>query len=130
MSKVLNQESNNNIGNKFIMDFNSFSNINSPDKYSDFPLNLLVDMNNLINAEILCLFILIYIYIVKLLVDYFNSNTFNFSNKSLEKLFLINLNRYTVVWSKYQQIFNLFAILLLSFCVIVTKICMYYILTT
>lgn len=66
------------------LDFNS----KNPEKYTDYPLNLLTDLDSIINAELFFLFALFYIYIVKGIINYFLANLdtkkyFNFTNSSL-----------------------------------------------
>lgn len=82
----------------------------------------------MINAELLCLFLLLYIYIIKLIVDYLKKKSLKFSNKKIEKIVLFIQSRYIMVWSNYQKIFNIIAILLLSSCVIVSKIAIFLVL--
>jgi hypothetical protein len=101
---------------------------NNPDKYSDYPLNLLTDLNNLIDAELLFILALLYIIIIKSLINYFNKKPLKFSNKKVEKVFLFILDRYTLAWSKYEKFIRTYLIIMLSVSIILSKICIYLIL--
>jgi hypothetical protein len=132
MSKVLNKNNsnnNNNLSNNFID--NIFTNSNSNDInniYSDFPLNLLPEINNLVNLEILFLSILFNLYLVNILTK-FNYNKYVPKNK-LGKIFDYLISRYITIWSKSKMILFIISWICLFICVILSKICLYYILNT
>jgi len=119
-------------GNNFIMDWDTLNNlmVTSSEKYSEYPLTLLNELNNIINAELLFSIALLYIFIVRSLINYLNNKSFKFSNKKVEKVFLFIKDRYILAWSKYEKIFSILIIVLLSYGIILSKICIYLILTS
>ena len=104
--------------------------VTSSEKYSEYPLTLLNELNNIINAELLFSIALLYIFIVRSLINYLNNKSFKFSNKKVEKVFLFIKDRYILAWSKYEKIFSILIIVLLSYGIILSKICIYLILTS
>jgi hypothetical protein len=130
MSHLLNSNNNSNDSNNYIGSGLStlFEKEKVLEQYSEYPLNLLPDINTFINVEILCIILLLYFYIFKLVIDYLNKKSFNFTNKRIEKIVLFIQNRYTTLWSKAQKIYNIILLVLLIHCIIMSKICMYYIL--
>jgi hypothetical protein len=108
----------------------SFFNIKNPDKYSDYPLNLLIELNKVIDAEILFMIGLIYILIVQIVINYLNKKPLKFTNKKIERVLLFILNRYNLSWSKYAKFFRIYIIIMLSTAIILSKFCIYLILTT
>lgn len=74
---------------------NNLTSLNETSAYNDFPLNLLPDINQLINAELIFLLVILNIYIVKFIskIDY---NKYIFDNKLgiiLKKI----INRYIIM---------------------------------
>ena len=130
MINLLNSYNNSNDSNNYIgSDISTlFEKEKVLEQYSEYPLNLLPDINTFINVEILCIILLLYFYIFKLVIDYLNKKSFNFTNKRIEKIVLFIQNRYTTLWSKAQKIYNIILLILLIHCIIMSKICMYYIL--
>ena len=134
MSNLLNSNNNSNDSNNYIgSDLSTLRTLclekeKVLEQYSEYPLNLLPDINTFINVEILCIILLLYFYIFKLVIDYLNKKSFNFTNKRIEKIVLFIQNRYTTLWSKAQKIYNIILLVLLIHCIIMSKICMYYIL--
>jgi hypothetical protein len=113
MSKVLN--SNNSNGNNYRQNFiESLENLKSNivegvnnnlsttsginDKFTDFPLNLLPEINQLATAELMFLFIILNIFIVKYITT-FDYNKYLPNNKVGDILKKI-INRYIRIWSK------------------------------
>jgi hypothetical protein len=129
MSKVLNSSNNNSNSNSYVG--NIFSNSNSDllnNKFPDFPLNLLVEVNQLINVELLFLIIILNIHIVKYLqqIDY---NKYLPNNKFGKFLSLI-LNRYVYLWNISSNFILVISWFMLFYCVIFLKIAMFYIFNT
>jgi hypothetical protein len=89
-----NNSSNNNTNNN-INWFDGLSNNNLNDKFNDFPLNLLPEINQLVTAELMFLFIILNIFVVKYIitVDY---NKYIANNKvgNILKYFI---NRYIML---------------------------------
>lgn len=119
MSKVLNS-SNNNSNSKYNSYIgNLFSNSNSDllnNKFPDFPLNLLIEVNKLIDVELLFLIIILNIHIVKYLkqIDY---NKYLPNNKFGKYLSII-LNRYIYLWNISSNFILVISWIMLFFCVI------------
>ena len=131
MSKVLNSSKNNSSSDSNSYIGNLLSNSNSDslnNNFSDFPLNLLVEVNKLIDVELLFLMIILNIYIVKLLnkIDY---NKYIPNNK-IGKILTIIINRYITLWNKSSNFILVISWIMLFICVIFLKISMYYILNT
>jgi hypothetical protein len=120
-----NNSSNNNTNNN-INWFDGLSNNNLNDKFNDFPLNLLPEINQLVTAELMFLFIILNIFVVKYIitVDY---NKYIANNKvgNILKYFI---NRYIMLWSKSVKFLLIVSWSGLFFCVIFSKIFLYYIL--
>lgn len=103
MSKVLNKNNNNNLSNSFIGNMFTNSNTNELNNLlSEFPFNLLPEMNHLVNIEILFLSILFNIYIVNILTK-FNYSKYIPKNK-LGKILNFLISRYITIWSKSKLI--------------------------
>jgi len=125
MSKILNAN-NKEDGNKYISDL--LSNTDSKilnDKYTEFPLNLLPEMNTLVNVQLLFIIILLNIFIVNILttIDYSKY----IPNNKLGKLLLFIIERYIKLWGKSKKFLMIISYLNLFLCIIILKICFYYI---
>jgi hypothetical protein len=94
-----------------IFDFNNLQNkgnnsleiINDlTDKFTDFPLNLLPEINQLISAELIFLVIIFNVYSVEYItkIDY---NKYIPDNR-LGKIIKLFINRYIKIWSKSSKI--------------------------
>jgi hypothetical protein len=120
---------NNKNGNNLTMDLDTLTNFisSTSDKYSEYPLSLLKELNNIINAELLFIFALLYILIVRSILNYFNKKSLNLSNKKVEKVLLFIRDRYNGAWSKYEKFFSIFIIILLIYSIILSKLCIYVI---
>jgi len=75
---------------------NTISNLS--DKYNDFPLNLLPEINQLATAELMFLVIILNIFIVKYIttIDYKKY----IPNNTVGKILNFFINRYIILWSK------------------------------
>jgi hypothetical protein len=111
VSKILNADNSNNNNNKTQKFIESFYNLSSNnveglnnnlnitgginDKYNDFPLNLLPEINQLATAELMFLLIILNIFIVKYIttVDY---NKYLPNNK-VGNILKILINRYIII---------------------------------
>ena len=135
MSKALNSNSNSNKNpkdpnvNNFIGDLlnNSDSKLLA-DKYTEFPLNLLTDMNTLVNLEILVLILLIYVFIGQLITNVEFEKYL--PNNRLGKLLLLLLNRYKIVWSTSKNLVLVSCIIISIICVFTLKLGFYFILNS
>lgn len=115
---VGNQEQNNN---------NLDTIIDLTDKFNDFPLNLLPDINQLVTAELLFLLVILNVFIVQ----YITKIDFNkyIPDNSFGKILKLFINRYINIWSKSVKLLLIISWSGLFFCVILSKIAMYYVLT-
>jgi hypothetical protein len=127
MSKLLNN--NNNISNN---SSNFIGNIiNDPNThklnelYQDFPLNLLPEMNQLVNIEFIILFIFLNIFIVNFITK-LNYSKYIPNNK-LGEILNFFINRYIKLWSKSRMAILILCWFIMFICVIVSKLCLYYI---
>lgn len=107
------------------------SNANSDsinNNFSDFPFNLLPEVNKLVDVELLFLIIILNIHVVKLLskIDY---NKYIPNNK-IGNILTIIINRYITMWSKASSFILVISWIMLFICVIFLKISMFYILNT
>lgn len=131
MSKIFNNSNNSSdsLNKKFIG--NLLSNANSDsinNNFSDFPFNLLPEVNKLVDVELLFLILILNIHIVKLLskIDY---NKYIPNNK-IGNILTIIINRYITMWSKASSFILVISWIMLFICVIFLKIAMFYILNT
>jgi hypothetical protein len=128
--------STNNNKNKLINWFDGLSNNNNIISnlndnslpLNDFPLNLLPQINQLATAELMYLFIILNIYIVKYItsLDY---NKYIPENK-VGNILKIIINRYIMLWSKSVKVLLIISWIGLFFCVIGSKIFLYYVLNS
>lgn len=95
------------------------------DKYPNFPLNLLSEMNRLVNVEILFLMIMLNIFIVNKLIsiDYVSYLPKNKLGHFLEKA----ITRYIKIWSKSSIFLIILSWVSLFSCVLLSKICFIFI---
>nr|YP_009504963.1 hypothetical protein [Lyophyllum decastes]AWW14082.1 hypothetical protein [Lyophyllum decastes] len=118
MSKILSH----NKGHNFIrglLDNSAAELLNS--KYTEFPLNMLVDLNNLVNLEILALIILFNVLTVDLLTTKIDYNKYVPNNK-LGNLALFFLNRYIKLWGNSRQFFIICSFIILKLNHIIVRI--------
>lgn len=95
------------------------------DKYTNFPLSLLPEMNRLVNVEILFLMIMFNIFIVNKLmsIDYISYLPKNKLGNLLEKV----ITRYIYIWSKASISLIILSWVSLFSCVVLSKLCFYFI---
>lgn len=126
MSRVLNNggtnSSNDNV-NKFVYSFTS-SNGNGIN-LNDYPLNLLFEINTLLYAALLFLFIILNIYIAKY-VSNLNYSKFIPKNKFGYILNLL-IARYLKIWTKTSNFLLIFSYLMLFLAVFISKITLWII---
>ena len=128
-----NNNNNNNNTNNLINWFDGLSNNNNSniinnlnDKFNDFPLNLLPEINQLATAELMFLLIILNIFIAK----YITSLDYNkyLPNNKLGDILKKIINRYVILWSKSVNILLIISWSGLFICVISSKIFLYYVL--
>jgi hypothetical protein len=138
LGKILNNMSSNSSNNnskQFINldSLNYFSQTNGVinnlnDRFNDFPLSLLPEINQLVIAELMFLFIILNIFIVKYITT-FDYNKYIPNNK-IGRILNIILNRYITIWSKSVKLLLIVSWVGIFVCVIFSKIFLYYILNS
>lgn len=103
---------------------NIISNLN--DRFNDFPFSLIPEINQLATAELMFLFIILNIFIVKYITS-LDHNKYLPNNKvgNILKSFI---NRYIILWSKSVKVLLIVSWIGLFICVIGSKIFLYYVL--
>jgi hypothetical protein len=125
-NKIL--KSTSNTKNNFIpININHFINENVNDskideKYSDYPFNLIPDLNMYINIEIWFLIILSNVLLTTYLLDKkIDINEF-ITNEKMRKLLNFMYNRYISVWSISKNLIIIWCILMLFVCIFMSKL--------
>ena len=130
VGKILNSNDSNNSNNtnNFINGFDGLSNNNLNDKFNDFPLNLLPEINQLATAELMFLIIILNIFIV----NYITSIDYNkyIPNNKVGNILKYFINRYITLWSKSNKFLLIFSLIGLFVCVISSKLFLYYVLNS
>lgn len=103
---------------------NIINNLN--DRFNEFPLSLIPEINQLATVELMFLFIILNIFIVK----YITSLDYNkyLSNNKVGNILKFFINRYIILWSKSVKILLIVSWIGLFICVIGSKIFLYYVL--
>ena len=129
MGKYLNSQSTSNDkkGNQFIN--NLFSNNDLENKFNEYPLNLLSDIDNLINIELIFMSVIFNIFLANY-INHIDFSKYISNNSNWGKNFLFFIERYKNIWSKSSRVLMIYSWFLLFFCIFVTKFCMYIILQT
>nr|YP_009739468.1 hypothetical protein [Tricholoma saponaceum]QIC20312.1 hypothetical protein [Tricholoma saponaceum] len=123
VGKILNSNNSSNNNNNL----NIISNLNDNRvALNDFPLNLLPEINQLATAELMFLFIILNIFIVK----YITSLDYNkyIPNNKIGTILKFLINRYIILWSNSVKILLIVSWIGLFICVIGSKIFLYYVL--
>lgn len=108
---------------------NIISNLNdSSVALKEYPFNLLPEINQLVTAELMFLFIILNIFIVK----YITSIDYNkyIPNNKVGNILKFFINRYIILWSKSFKLLLIISWIGLFICVIGSKIFLYYILNS
>ena len=105
---------------------NTINNLN--ERFNDFPLSLIPEINQLATAELMFLLIILNIFIVK----YITSLDYNkyIPNNKIGNILKKIINRYIMLWSKSVNIMLIVSWSGLFFCVIFSKIFLYYVLNS
>ena len=131
MSKILNNNSNNNSNNDknnfmcYIANNNDNNDNNINNILNDYPLNLLVEIDLLLYAAILFLFIFFNIY----LANYFTTINYSIyiSNNRIGNLAKTFINRYINIWNKSRNYLLILTWILLFISIVISKIYLYII---
>lgn len=94
--------------------------------YNDIPLNLL--LNQLVTAELMFLFIILNIFIVR----YINTVNYNkfIPNNKIGNILKFLINRYLTIWSKSVTFLLIVSWIGLFICVIGSKVFLYFIMNS
>jgi len=92
---------------------------------SDYPLNLLFDINILLNGSLLFLYIILNIYLSRYILN-INYNKF-IPNNNFGKIFNFIMNRYLKIWNKVSNFLLIFSYIMLFIAIFVAKIALYII---
>jgi hypothetical protein len=132
-NKIL--KSSSNTKNSFIpVDVSQFINENvnnskNNEKYSEYPDNLIPDLNMYINIEIWFLIILINVLLTAYLLEKkIDINKF-IKNDRLRKLLNYIYNRYISVWSVSRNLIIIWCILMLFLCILMSKLILFILLS-
>ena len=123
MSNILSKGNGNNKNNlvSFLSNFYV-----SGSTLEDYPLNLLLGLNDLFYASLLGITILLNIYLARYFI---NKNYSKYiPNKYLGSILIKLLDRYTNIWSKTSKFLLVYIYLGLLWCLGLSKLCMYIIL--
>lgn len=133
LSKALNNNSNKNPKDPNVNNYigELLNNTDShllADKYTEYPLNMLTDLNTLVNLEILVLIILFNV----LLGELFTSVEFEkyLPKNRLGHLLLLILNRYKNIWATSKKFLLVSCLIISIICVFSLKLGFYFILNS
>lgn len=129
IGKYLNSQSTSTISkdNKLINDI--VTNGIAENKFDEYPLNLLPELNTLINVEMIVMSVIFNLF----LANFISNIDFNkyISNESkLGKICHILIKRYIRIWNKTSKGLMIYSWVLLFFCILVTKVIMSLIIQT
>jgi hypothetical protein len=130
MSKILNNENVDKTNTKSLIgnilnntDGQSLNNV-----FSEFPFNLLPEVSKLVDVELLFLLVIFNVYIGTSLanIDF----SIYIPNNKLGKILTIIINRYIKIWTNSARFLMIFSWFMLFVCVLLLKVCMFYIFNT
>ncbi len=128
MSRVLNNNSantSNGINKLNFICFSVNSENNGINNLSDYPLNLLFDINILLYGALLFLYIILNIYISRYILN-INYNKFIPKN-NFGKILNFIVNRYLKIWNKASNFLLIFSYIMLFIAIFVAKIALFII---
>ena len=103
---------------------------NSKINFEEFPLNLLLDINNLITFEMVFITCIINVFIVKKIIQLDLIQKLPLPANRLGNLIKYFINRYINIWKNHGEKFTIFCFVFLSFDIYVTKFLMFYVLNS
>ena len=107
----------------------NINNSKNNDKYSEYPYNLIPDLNMYINIEIWFLIILSNILLTAYLLEKKIDINIFIKNERLRKLLNYMYNRYLMVWSISRNFIILWCILMLFLCIFMSKLILFILLS-
>jgi hypothetical protein len=114
------------------MKFSQFINLNNSknnDKFSEYPYNLIPDLDMYINIEIWFLIILINVLLTAYLLETkIDINKF-IQNDRMRKILNYMYNRYISVWSVSRNFIIIWCILMFILCIFMSKLILYIVLS-
>jgi hypothetical protein len=126
MTNLFSDQNSNSQGNNFLPNLFSREGDKLNNLYSDYPLNLLPEMDTLLSVILMFLFIILNIFIVRKLIN-MNYNKYIPNNKAGKILSLV-ISRYISIWSKASNFMLIYSWLMIFIFTIVLKFGMYAIL--
>nr|YP_009710667.1 hypothetical protein [Amanita muscaria]QFZ98615.1 hypothetical protein [Amanita muscaria] len=112
--------------------FSQFINLNNSknnDKFSEYPYNLIPDLDMYINIEIWFLIILINVLVTAYLLEKkIDINKFT-QNDRMRKILNYMYNRYISVWSVSRNLIIIWCILMFILCIFMSKLILYVVLS-
>ena len=130
MSKILNhnvgKNKGNNSGNNLVNHFVNNNNNNNSNILDDYPLNLLVEVNLLLYAAILFLFVFFNIYLSNYLTQVNYSKYL--PNNRIGNFFYIFINRYIKIWKKSREFLLILSWIFLFISIVISKLYIFIIL--
>jgi len=108
---------------------NNVNNIKNNEKYSEYPYNLIPDLNMYINIEIWFLIILINVLLTAYLLEKNIDINKYIKNDKLRKLLNYMYNRYISVWSVSKNLIIIWCILMLLICIFMIKLILFILLS-
>jgi hypothetical protein len=136
-NKIVKSSSSSNTNNNFISDdMSKFinenvnpNNSNNYDKFSEYPYNLIPDLNMYLNIEIWFLIILINVLITAYLLEKKIDISTYIKNDRLRKLLNYIYNRYISVWSFSRNFIIIWCIIMLILCIFMSKLILFIVLS-
>jgi hypothetical protein len=132
-NKIVQKSSTSDTTNNFIsLDLSKFINENQNnsiinEKFSEYPYNLIPDLNMYVNIEIWFIIILINILLTSYLLEKkIDINKLDLvKNERLKKIINYVYNRYISVWSFSRNILIIWSILMLLLCIFMSKLILF-----
>jgi hypothetical protein len=106
-----------------------FMNSKNNDKFSEYPYNLIPDLNMYINLEIWFIFILINVLLTAFLLEKKIDINKYIKNDKWKNLLNYIYNRYISVWSVSRNIIIIWCILMLILCIFMSKLILFIVLS-
>nr|YP_010164138.1 hypothetical protein K8J96_mgp40 [Metarhizium album]QRK27464.1 hypothetical protein [Metarhizium album] len=125
MSKILRDTDTKNSSSKLV------ANLVEGGSLNDYPLNLLYEVNGLLICALAFIYIIFNIYISKYIIskDFVKYIPPSIKNHKIGKFLVFWLNKYLNLWSKNSNYFLGFCYLMLLFCIVMTKLFLFIILS-
>jgi len=127
--KTSSEETKNNLISVKLSQFINLNNSKNNDKFSEYPYNLIPDLDMYINIEIWFLIILINVLLTAYLLEKkIDINKF-ITNDRMRKILNYMYNRYISVWSVSRNLIIIWCILMFILCIFMSKLILYIVLS-